>query len=82
MRYAQINKEGICFADSFLAEEIIAEDMILLSENEPSPLGKKYTNGKWMEIEQQEPASQPISDTEMIMQSLADIELILLERGN
>lgn len=81
MRYAQINKDGICFADSMLAEEFIADDMILLTENEPSPLGKKYNNGKWIEIKQ-ETASQPLSDTEMIMQSLADIELMLLERGN
>ena len=41
MRYAQINQKGICIADSFLSGEVIAENMILLKEDEPSPLTKK-----------------------------------------
>ena len=41
MRYAQIDSNGICFAESFLSGEVNAEDMILLSDGEPSPLGKK-----------------------------------------
>jgi len=45
MRYAQINQKGICIADSFLSAEVIAENMILLKEDEPSPLTKKYVNG-------------------------------------
>ena len=29
MRYAQIDSNGICFAESFLSEEVDTEDMIL-----------------------------------------------------
>ena len=35
MRYAQINQKGICIADSFLSGKVIAENMILLKEDEP-----------------------------------------------
>ena len=62
MRYAQINQKGICIADSFLSGEVIAENMILLKEDEPSPLTKKYVNGVWEEVEQQQVQIQ--SDTE------------------
>lgn len=73
MRYAQINQKGICIADSFLSGEVIAENMILLKEDEPSPLTKKYVNGVWEEVEQQQVQMQ--SDTEIIMQSITELEL-------
>lgn len=74
MRYAQINEKGICIADSFLSGEVIAEDMIPLTEYEASPLTKKYVNGVWEEVKQeQQPQTQ--SDVEMIMQSMAELEL-------
>ena len=73
MRYAQINQKGICIADSFLSAEVIAENMILLKEDEPSPLTKKYVNGVWEEVEQQQVQIQ--SDTEIIMQSVSELEL-------
>ena len=73
MRYAQINQKGICIADSFLSGEVIAENMILLKEDEPSPLTKKYVNGVWEEVEQQQVQIQ--SDTEIIMQSVSELEL-------
>ena len=80
MRYAQINENGICFAVSNLSGEVIADDMILLKDNEMSPLGKKYVNGMWEEVEaEQEPIVQAPSDMEMIMQSMADLELANLE---
>lgn len=42
MRYAQIDSNGICFAESFLSGEVNAENMILLTDDEPSLLGKRY----------------------------------------
>lgn len=78
MRYAQIDKNNICMADSFLSGEVKAEDMILLTENEPSPLGKRYVNGVWEEVPQ-EPTPYIESDTEIIMQSITDIELANIE---
>ena len=74
MRYAQINSNGICFAESFLSGEVDAEDMILLADDEPSPLGKMYANGIWEEVEKEE-IPQPPSDSEIIMQSISELEL-------
>ncbi len=78
MRYAQIDENGICFADSYLSGEVNANDMILLNENDVSPLGKKYDNGAWIEVEQVQ-LPEPESDTEIIMQSIAELELQGLE---
>lgn len=78
MRYAQIDGNGICFADSCLSGEVNANDMIPLDENVISPLGKKYCNGEWQEVEQLQ-LPEPESDTEIIMQSIAELELQGLE---
>ena len=78
MRYAQIDKNGICFADSYLSGEVKANDMILLQENDVSPLGKKYDNGIWIEVEQSQIPQQE-NDTEIIMQSITELELQGLE---
>ncbi|NDO46503.1 hypothetical protein [Clostridium sp. MD294] len=74
MRYAQINENDICIADSFLSGEVIAENMIPLTDEEPSPLTKKYVNGVWEEVKKEQ-QTQIQSDTEMIMQSIAELEL-------
>ena len=78
MRYAQIDENGICFADSYLSGEVNANDMVPLDENVISPLGKKYCNGEWQEVEQLQ-LPEPESDTEIIMQSIAELELQGLE---
>ena len=78
MRYAQIDGNGICFADSYLSGEVNANDMIPLDENVISQLGKKYCNGEWQEVEQLQ-LPEPESDTEIIMQSIAELELQGLE---
>ncbi len=78
MRYAQINENGICFADSYLSGEVHADNMIPLNENAVSPLGKKYNNGVWVEVEQPQLPQQE-SDTEIIMQSITELELQGLE---
>ncbi len=78
MRYAQINDNGICFADSYLSGEVHADNMIPLNENAVSPLGKKYNNGVWVEVEQPQLPQQE-SDTEIIMQSITELELQGLE---
>lgn len=78
MKYAQIDEKGICFAISNLSGEVKADDMILLTESEPSPLGKRYINGGWEEVEQ-EPTPYMESDTEILMQSITDLELSNLE---
>lgn len=81
MRYAQINDNNICFADSYLSGEVHAPNMIPLAEYEDSPLGKKYDNGVWIEVEQPQipQPPQPESDTEIIMQAITDLELYNIE---
>ena len=74
MRYAQIDSNGICFAESFLYGVVKAEDIKILSDGEPSPLGKRYVNGMWEEVEIEE-IPQPPSDSEIIMQSISELEL-------
>ena len=74
MRYAQIDGNGICFADSYLSGEVNANDMIPLDENVISPLGKKYCNGEWQEVEQLQQI-QLENDIEIIMQSIAELKL-------
>jgi len=78
MRYAQIDENGICFADSYLSGEVHADDMIPLNANEVSPLGKKYNDGVWIEVEQAQLPQQE-NDTEIIMQSITELELQSLE---
>ena len=60
MRYAQIDSNSICFAESFLSGEVNEEDMILLADNEPSPLGKRYVNGIWEEVDKEEMPQLPL----------------------
>ena len=42
MRYAQIDSNGICFAESFLSGEITANDMLPFTDDEPYPICKRY----------------------------------------
>lgn len=55
MRYAQITTENICIADSFLSSEVTADNLILLSESDPSPLGKKWNGSTWEDVPEPEP---------------------------
>lgn len=78
MRYAQVNENNICIAESFLSGKVIANNMIPLTDDEVSPLGKKYVNGEWLEVEK-EPIPKIESDTEIIMQNITELELQNLE---
>ena len=50
-RYAQINLEtGRVESDSFLASEVVAENLIPVAEDFALD-GKKYINGEWVQAE-------------------------------
>jgi len=49
--YAQINTDNICFAVSDLSGEVRADNMIRLENYDASLLGKRYVDGKWLEVE-------------------------------
>jgi len=50
-RYAQINDDNICISDTQASDKIEQDNMILLTDNEPSPLNKVYDKGEWKEQE-------------------------------
>ena len=66
MYYAQIDLEGVCFAKSDLAGSVTADDMIHVTA-ETDCLGKKWRDGEWLEVEQPEPAPEPLSDQEQLL---------------
>jgi len=45
--YAQIDGDGVCFAVSKLAGEVVQDDMIPLAGYDETVLGKVYKNGVW-----------------------------------
>lgn len=68
--YAQIDSNNICYVISNLSGEVKSNDMIRLSEYDISLLGKKYDNGKWIEIEETK-EEIPLSDMEQTIQETA-----------
>lgn len=48
--YAQLGKDGVCFADSYLSGEVGRPDMILLPGT-GSRLGWQYVDGQWLSPE-------------------------------
>ena len=66
--YAQLNDQDICESESWLSEKIDASNMVILSDDEPSPIGKKYVDGKWIDMP---PEAIPISETELLLTQIA-----------
>lgn len=61
MFYAQINESNICVAVSNLTGKVQDDKLIPIASMSHGLLGKKYENGKWVEVPIPEP---PISETE------------------
>lgn len=51
--YAQLNEEGISTTDCWLPEEIEGDNIIPIPDDFYS-LGKRYVNGKWEDVEENE----------------------------
>lgn len=69
--YAVINESMICSEIQGLKEENSRENYILLDTEDFSVLGKKFNNGTWEEVEQPEPAPEPLSPTEQAIMQMA-----------
>lgn len=69
-RYAQINKDGIVICDSNLSGEVVAENMIPISDDF-NLTNKKYVNGEWVEYTP-EPIKEIVTEQDKIQ---ADILL-------
>ena len=56
MYYAQIDENNICAAVSKVKGEIKKDNMIEIDFYDTSLLGKRYSNGIWEEVPEEEPA--------------------------
>lgn len=88
-KYAQIDKNNICFATANLDDEIIVPDNWITVDSE-TVIGKKYNNGEWEEVPQPEPEPTQLdrieerlnlSYTEAQEQAVDDYTKELLEGG-
>lgn len=83
--YAQLSETGICVGLSDLSGEVTADNMILLESYDTTILGKKYENGVWVEVSEEEPATEPTetqpSNTEIknLLLEVKEQNLILME---
>lgn len=68
--YAQIDENHVCFGISSLSGEVNSDNMIRLQEYDISLLGKKYKDGKWIEVPQNN-NPLPLSETEQAIHETA-----------
>lgn len=75
MFYAQINESNICVAVSNLTGKVQDDKLIPIASMSHGLLGKKYENGKWVEVPIPEP---PISETEQaILDTAINIDYLV-----
>lgn len=48
-RYAQLDENNIVVGDSMLSGEVTADNMIPISDDMASPIGKLYQNGEFID---------------------------------
>ncbi len=78
MFYGQLDESNICVGISQLNGLVKSDSMIELVNYDISLLGKQYQNGEWITLPKEEVEKQPIDKTEILMQTLADIEINIL----
>lgn len=69
-KYAQIDKNNICFATANLTDDIAAPDKWIPIKNCDDVLGKVYSNGIWEDVPQPEPEPLPMPE-----QTILDIAI-------
>ncbi len=57
--YAQLNEENVCVCLSSLSGEVSNDNMIRIDGFDSELLGKKYSNGKWVEIYHEDELYEP-----------------------
>ena len=65
-RFAQLDNNNIVIGDSWLSYDMHQKNMIPLSDNFPSPIGKKYVNGEFIDV-----PHEPVITPEMMQESIA-----------
>lgn len=76
-RYAQIDDNNIVVSDSWLSGEVVADNMISIPDDMESPLGKKYENGEFINVEHPEPQDEPIDQQELLESMAIDLEYLV-----
>lgn len=68
MIYAQLDNNNVCIGISQLSGEIQAENMLQIESYDVTLLGKKYENGKWIELPKPpaEPTPKEPTNTEVL----------------
>jgi len=79
MYYAQINQNGICFAVTQTAGEIIAEDMIEVPSFDQDKLFRKYENGSWSTEKCEPQTTAPLTEFEAMQENLSAVNIALAE---
>ena len=69
--YAIINNNGVCDGFADVPKEVIDEKYIEIPSL-PPPIGKKYENGEWIEVETDPVEPEPTPDP--VMEKLDSIE--------
>lgn len=85
--YAELNEDNLCKAilDTNAAPGEIGSMFVQLESYDTSVLGKKYENGVWVEVPEEEPATEPTeaqpSNTEIknLLLEVKEQNLILME---
>lgn len=68
MIYAQLDSNNICIGISQLSGEIQKDNMLQIESYDVTILGKKYENGKWIELPK--PPVEPTEEELIIAQTL------------
>lgn len=79
--YAQLNEESICNGLSRLSGEVTADKMVLIEEYDTSIIGKKYEDGKWIEMPKVEVVEEP-TEQEIIQAELLLNQVLMQEQLN
>lgn len=68
MIYAQLDNNNVCIGISQLSGEIQSENMLQIESYDVTILGKKYENGKWIELSKPpiEPIPKEPTNTEVL----------------
>ena len=73
--YAQLNEESICNGLSRLSGEVQAPNMLQIENYDTTLMGKKFEDGKWIELPPEptpipEPTEEEIVQAELLLNQL------------
>ena len=82
MIYAQLDDNNVCVGISQLSGEIQVENMLQIEHYDTTLLGKKYENGKWVEVPPETMPIQEPTEEEIVQAELLLNQLLMQEQLN